>query len=179
MLTPSTYTRCHEGTHGRLHVTHETNHIYRHDGMDNQHVCRMASGVCQCCDCLPQLSLTTLPDEMRALPVGTYTMRSPFLAHGKANRKRNLVACQLACAQDERCALAELPQGRRRVGRAALDANELPARDLCSPAQTTSRERHRQAGVGRGCRRERLKVDDARQPVTKECHHARALGHVL
>ena len=103
MLTPSKFTRCHEGTDKRLHVTHETNHIYRHDGIDNQHVCRMASGVCQCCDCLSQSSLAALPDEMHVLPVGTYTMRAPFLAQGQTNRKKNLTECLFACAEDERC----------------------------------------------------------------------------
>lgn len=100
---PSAYTQCHRDKTNRVHVTHVTSKIYRHDGMDNQHVCKVTGGVCQCCDCLPQISLTSLSTEMRLLPAGSYSIAPPFLAQGQANLKQNLAECQLACAEDEQC----------------------------------------------------------------------------
>ena len=109
MQQPSAYTKCHRGASGRVHVTHETGRIFRHDGLDTQHVCRIVNtatapgGTCQCCDCLPPLSLTTISTEIRLLPLGSYTIAPPFLAQGQSNLKQNLAECQLACAEDEQC----------------------------------------------------------------------------
>ena len=58
---------------------------------------------CQCCDCVPQLSLSSMASDIRMLPRGTYTIEPPFLANGQHNIKSNLAECQLACAENEQC----------------------------------------------------------------------------
>merc|ERR1719389_827413 len=86
-LHPSDYTKCYRGDDNRIRVTHETTHIVGHDGLENQHVCREVKGKCQCCDCVPQLSLSSMASDIRMLPRGTYTIEPPFLANGQHNIK--------------------------------------------------------------------------------------------
>ena len=102
-LHPSDFTKCHRGDDNRIRVTHETTHIVGHDGLENQHVCRDVKGKCQCCDCVPQLSLSNMASDIHMLPRGTYTIEPPFLANGQHNIKSNLAECQLACAENEQC----------------------------------------------------------------------------